>query len=632
MSTFLGFEDFIIPLGDSVQDVQNTFETALNSYGWQTQRRALVPTAYPTTNMVNYQNAFNMVGGDYAGSNGVGSGILGVQLPISFTPTSMYIMCGTGTQAPNTFILEYSSDGTTWAPLQTWTNETNWFVAEQRKYTVAGAGGSNYWRLRVSSANSTTLMIGEWALEDSSGNRVTANRFFDIIPPTTETIGNSDAMEVLRWTFGTNFINFRSIQYSKIYMSQVVAVREGNAGAVVPGITLNGATVTGAAGISTTSAKDNLRSLYEAIRVSTDPSYTDWYWEYQKPSPQNADDGADYIYGTKKTPGTWVNITSNGNVNTTVISGPVAPMVQGVTLWDTTNTTLTTDLVDGFIYYLQVCARGIALATKTNAAFYGPIHACYADNAKALTAMPIQSFPLKPTPIELLIGWDDIPANAGASARSSHVWGISNQTVRGISNIDSNYFYDGSWGTPFGHGRIRNKILDYFIHTSYYQNIPVSLYGSGMFSGGSAVGNDYQIHRINCIGETIGGNDSSIVPVIPALDIRDWYKFVGVANDESLMLVGDTTMSSTLTGVVAPTDTIISVVSTAGFQLAGYLVLENEMIQYTGISGNSFTGCTRGKYTTTATSHFSGDQVSQGLWFTKINGGAILCGYIKPTA
>ena len=37
MSTFLGFEDFIIPLGDSVQDVQNTFETALNSYGWQTQ-------------------------------------------------------------------------------------------------------------------------------------------------------------------------------------------------------------------------------------------------------------------------------------------------------------------------------------------------------------------------------------------------------------------------------------------------------------------------------------------------------------------------------------------------------------------------------------------------------------------
>ena len=124
MSTFLGFESFLVPLGASIQDVQNTFETALNSYGWQTQRKALVPIAYPTTTMVNYANAFNMTDADYAGSYNVGSGILGIQLATNITPTKMYITCnGDPTQAPNTFILEYF-DSSIWSPVQTWTSQT----------------------------------------------------------------------------------------------------------------------------------------------------------------------------------------------------------------------------------------------------------------------------------------------------------------------------------------------------------------------------------------------------------------------------------------------------------------------------------------------------------------------------
>lgn len=632
MSTFLGFESFRIDLGNSIQDTQTTFETALTTYGWQYKRRSLNPIAYPTSNMVNYANAFNMVDTSYAGVYNVGSGILGIQLAATYVPTIMYVSCGDGTQAPNTFVLEYSSDGVSWSVLQTWNNEINWFAAEQRVYTVVGASAYAYWRLRISSSNSVALYIGEWALEDVSGNRTTNNRFFDIIPPAYETIGNSDAYDVLRLSFTASTISFSSLQYSKYYTPQVVALWEKTAGIVSSGVTLNGATVSGATGLVSSTAKDNLRSLYEAIKVSANTNFTDWTWEYQAPSPQNADDSSTYIYGTKKVGTSWVIMTPNANVSGTTISGPASIQVQGSSMFDTTGTTISMDLVDGFIYYLQICSRGIALATKTTLNYYGPIHACYGDNAKAISVLPNSGFALRCSPIELLVGWDDIAANAGSLARPSHVWGISNQTVKGISNT-SQSLGDATWGTPFGKGRIRGKLLDYYMHYSYYQNYNVSLFGSGLFSGsyGSAVGNDYQIHRVNSIGETIGSSDSSLVPVTPALDITDWYKFVGTATDEALLMGADTLVNNTLASLINSTDSNITVTNITGFQSAGYIVIEGEIIQYTGISGNSFIGCTRGKGNTIATAHFANDLVCQGLWFTKINGGALLCGYVQPT-
>jgi hypothetical protein len=631
MSTFLGFESFKISLGASVQDVQDTFQTALSSYGWQIQRKSLIPIAYPTTNMVNYANAFNMVDNNYAGSVNVGSGILGIQLAATYTPTKMFITCGDGTQSPNTFVLEYSSDGNVWNVLQTWGSEVNWFVAEQRVYTVIGAGAYAYWRLRISSANSASLYIGEWALEDASGFRTTANRFFDVIPPSYEPIGNADAFDVLRLGFTSNSINFQSLQYSNYYTPQVISLWAKNAGAVSCAVTLNGATVSGSAGLADTSAIDNLRALYEAIKVSGNSNFTDWDWEWSSPGPQNSDDSATYIYGTKKIGAPWIVMSPNANVNGTTISGPASAQPQGTMMFDTTNTTIYTDLIDGFIYYLQVCSRSIALATKTTSSFYGPIHACYADHTKALAALPASGFALRCSPIELLVGWDDTSANSGAFARPSHVWAISNQTVRGISNTaQGGNTYDANWGTPFGRGRLRGKILDYYMHFGYYQNYNVTLFGSGMFSGGSVVGNDYQIHRVTCAGETIGSPDSSIVPVTPILDITDWYKFVGTSTDEALLLAADSNINTTASGTIGSADSIISVASVAGFQPTGFIVIAGEIIQYTSLSGNSFIGCVRGKYNTVAYTHFAGDLVCQGLWFTKINGGALLAGYVEP--
>ena len=56
--------------------------------------------------------------------------------------------------------------------------------------------------------------------------------------------------------------------------------------------------------------------------------------------------------------------------------------------------------------------------------------------------------------------------------------------------------------------------------------------------------------------------------------------------------------------------TPIVVVSTSGFLSAGYLHIGSELIQYTGISGNTFTGITRGIATSTKDSHIAGTGVS----------------------
>lgn len=73
-----------------------------------------------------------------------------------------------------------------------------------------------------------------------------------------------------------------------------------------------------------------------------------------------------------------------------------------------------------------------------------------------------------------------------------------------------------------------------------------------------------------------------------AADLRLWLS-VGV--------------SSPLNGAINASVTTIPVDSTLGFPASGSILIDSEIITYSGISGNSFTGCTRGTGGTTAASH-----------------------------
>lgn len=81
---------------------------------------------------------------------------------------------------------------------------------------------------------------------------------------------------------------------------------------------------------------------------------------------------------------------------------------------------------------------------------------------------------------------------------------------------------------------------------------------------------------------------------------------------------GDTTdyssAATTISGSHNSTVTTITVVSTSGFPSSssgyGFLVVESERIEYTGVTSTTFTGATRGADTTTAASHANGVAVT----------------------
>lgn len=64
--------------------------------------------------------------------------------------------------------------------------------------------------------------------------------------------------------------------------------------------------------------------------------------------------------------------------------------------------------------------------------------------------------------------------------------------------------------------------------------------------------------------------------------------------------------NTTLNGAISDSATTITVVSTTLFPSTGLVSIENEVISYTGKTGTTFTGCTRGFDGTTAVAHADG--------------------------
>jgi hypothetical protein len=71
---------------------------------------------------------------------------------------------------------------------------------------------------------------------------------------------------------------------------------------------------------------------------------------------------------------------------------------------------------------------------------------------------------------------------------------------------------------------------------------------------------------------------------------------------------GTTTLSSSITNV---STTPISVASTTGFPASGWILIESELIQYTGTTSTTFTGITRGVLGTTNVAHTAGVAVAE---------------------
>lgn len=72
-------------------------------------------------------------------------------------------------------------------------------------------------------------------------------------------------------------------------------------------------------------------------------------------------------------------------------------------------------------------------------------------------------------------------------------------------------------------------------------------------------------------------------------------------------------LATTLASTITNSETTIALASTTGFPTAGAVLIDQEIIFYTGISGNDLTGCTRGDDGTVAAAHTSGVPVSHAI-------------------
>ena len=650
MSNHLGYVADSVPLGASIADTQGIFISVLTSYGWRVVKKSLVPQSL-IGSMTNLARAFDnsdWMNGECGDSSALPKTV-GVLMAVGVVVSS-YEITGSNTpsQSPKNWVLEYSDDGISWTVADTIANQTGWIPKEVRSFTISGSPGSHaYWRLNISATQGGTnaCYLSELRMNTTSGFTISNICYAYFIPPAGEDIGNAYARDLIYMTWATTTMTIQPVKQMLQNVPSIVGVYEKTGGAVAASLTIDGVTVTGSVGSSVSSAKDNLYSLYAAIKASSDPAFTGHKWIYQRPSPMNAQDTNDWIIGVKQADVAMPSYSVNANVNMSLMTQRTKQTIQTQAYQWAGYLTLSIDLTNGFIYFMQVNSRSIAIATKTNTGLYGPIHACYADNTKALACMPESIDPLIITTMELWVGTVGSSSEDTSTAYPACYWKIPVANNTGwVSTIYTNGYSGGD--NVFGGGRVRDMFTDGAGYAGYsdfeFDNsqsvISKNFYCSSSFNGGAA-SDDFQIHRMGDTGVkagTLGESYPSYNSIngasyaLPIVDIQDWYKNRGTFSNEALCLVADTVNHTTLSAGLSSSATTINVGSTAGFAPIGYVVINQELIQYTGMTGTSFTGCTRGCFGTKAVQHYDADNLYQGIWFTIINGGALMAGYTKP--
>ena len=151
------------------------------------------------------------------------------------------------------------------------------------------------------------------------------------------------------------------------------------------------------------------------------------------------------------------------------------------------------------------------------------------------------------------------------------------------------------------------------------------------FSGATTVGglnlnNEYVITYIdsNSYSITASGNATSTATgggavVVAAYQLNSGASTITYQTGWGAGLYGGYVNGTTVTllnGTINNSVTTVVVTSTTGFAATGIILIDSELITYTGKTGTDFTGCTRGTNGTVAASHTTGATVYDASTFT----------------
>jgi hypothetical protein len=653
MSTHLGFSAALISIGYTQQSLQDTFSGLLSGWGWQIIRKSIPATSVVGT-MTNPTYAMTLDTPTQSATSTTLPIYVGANIAAGFTPVTMYLQSDNNNSmntAPTTFTLDWSTDGSTWNTLQSFSGQINWNQSERRKFTISGAASKTYWRINVTAVQSgTSCYIGDWILEDASGNWLVGPagfNFFDCIPPSSETIGDSTSREFIRWYFNLATIYLRAMQELLIPLPQAISYINTTAGAITTSITIGGQTVS-YTGVTGASSLQNARGLYEACKASASSNFSNKYWVWY----------ANQAYGTNLSPGPFMSIQITPAMNETITASNTTASQKSLSVWSVPlvqgcqfsgSPSITLDQLNGFIYYLSANKRGLTFAGKTTTTYYTPIHCAYMDNTTAITQVPVAdlaAYGLPCTPIELFVGTDSAIGNCDTQAYATHCWAIPfNSSGQSFSYGVDVYNSSNSITSIFSHHLIACQMQDLTLSNTAglsANNTVLELAGEGYYVSGDS-GNAFQIHRVGAAGANQPSVDTWVClninygyPYVrrtgPYCVNLDWFKFTGTSPaNEQILVSSSIDYTTTVSVLETKTASSITVSNTSGFPYSGWIVLEGEIIQYSSSTSTSFDGCTRGMYNTMPVAPLVGTTVYIGTWFIFMNLGLICTGYQVPT-
>lgn len=472
--------------------------------------------------------------------------------------------------------------------------------------------------------------------------------YTDFIPPSSESIGTTKFREVVRVYYTNTTITIGSYQacIADAY-PQSIRVTAKTAGVVAAAITIDGATVTGAIGSAGSTANDNLRELFYALKASGNATIMGWDYWYN---------GTDTIICTNKIITAPKTCSGNANVNYYALSEPVLSGARSgyANLDATYGYPVTMDLTNGFIIYVQVNKRSFCIGTKCLSGKYGPIFASYQDHAAAMAAVPPVGFC---TPVELVIGDLGNTGAPTASCRVTHWWSIpSAYTNHAIPNSETTQlFATGETPTEFhpwtGCGA-PGVFTDAPMQYNYYTGVthvcsmgaPIIFSKLGLATSASPLDGLFKVTPLASglqLANLSGGYQGSALSYrfLGAIILDDIFKWTGTEPDEACtmanppILAGQNGVGITLQQDLDATSTYSSILlsTTSGLAPTGELVIGLEEFAYMGTSGgNTITGVSRAQNGTTMARHFINEQAKQVTWFLKLNNGALMAGSSRP--
>lgn len=409
--------------------------------------------------------------------------------------------------------------------------------------------------------------------------------------------------------------------------------------------------VVGTTGSAGSTANDNLYQLWIALASSSDPNVTTWQYTYL-PGASTAGT-VDFILMENKTVSASIQpVLANANINGGVQGDPVlagAPTNHSIAAALLGKYTVTIDRSNGFYVYMSIFSRSFHFGIKTTTNYYGDMFAAWINHADAVAMTPTKPSFLINSACHIMEGIYGL-ANGTAAAptetfavRSPNSFTLSpswNYNPSNTSTITTPYQCNACGG-----GMIPGIMENFTANGYYYATVdsfvtqPMAL-GAGEYV--SSIGN-FDIMTCALVTSTyfppnlapVGNKCASLSAIledcfVASASNTDVNEVTAVAG---LQQPAGITLQQNLDSTTAYTTLLLNTVAGLASTGTNFVVLNQEVFSYTGVSGgNTLTGVTRGYNGTPQKYHFIGDSVLQGGWFIKLNGSYLFAGLLRPTA